>query len=621
EQLKEKLPEYMIPQAYVRLEQMPLTPNGKLDRRALPAPEQNRDELENEYVAPRTPTEEIVAGIFCEVLGLPHVGIHDDFFELGGHSLLATQVVSRLRHAFAVELMLRALFETPSVAGLAQTLEQTMSRERGMLAPPIRAREEDAELALSFAQQRLWFLDQLEPNSGFYNIPAAVRLRGELKTVALEQSITEIIRRHEVLRTTFTVVGEQPRQVISEAAKVKLPVIDLQQLGESEREMEAKMLATAEAQRPFDLSQGPLLRVSLLRLAAEEHVLLVTMHHIISDGWSIGVLVKEISTLYDAYSRGTESPLEELSIQYADYAVWERRWLQGEVLDQQLQYWKQQLAGAPQVLELPTDHPRPPAQSYRGKREGFALSPELSEGLKRLSKQHGVTLFITLLATFKILMSRYTSQDDIVVGVPIAARNRLETESLIGFFINNLVLRTRVKGNPRFVELLEQVREVTLSAYAHQDVPFDKLVEESEMGRDPSRAPLFQVTFGVLNTPRETLELPGLQFSYLEFDEETVRYDLTVWVMDEGEGLEVFWSYSTDLFEPATIKRMHEHYATLLQSIVASPETRILALEMFTQAEKSELVMKEKKLEEVSIKKLIGVKRKPVSVSNESAQI
>ncbi|MGB7921969.1 MAG: amino acid adenylation domain-containing protein [Pyrinomonadaceae bacterium] len=613
--LLERLPEYMLPTSYVHLERMPLTPNGKVDRPALPAPEQAHADTLSGATAPRTPTEEIVAGIFCEVLGLPHVGIHDDFFELGGHSLLATQVVSRLRHAFAIELMLRALFETPSVAGLAQTLEQTMSRERGMLAPPIRAREEDAELALSFAQQRLWFLDQLEPNSGFYNIPAAVRLTGQLDVDALEQSISEIIRRHEVLRTSFTVVDGQPRQVISPAEPFSLPVIDFAHLAETEREAEARTLAITESQRPFDLSQGPLLRASLLRLATEEHVLLVTMHHIISDGWSIGVLIHEMSALYEAYSRGEESPLEELAIQYADYAVWQREWLQGDVLDQQLDYWKQQLAGAPQVLELPTDHPRPPVQSYKGASQRFQLSEELSGELKRLSQQQGVTLYMLMLAAFQTLLSRYSKQDDIVVGLPIAGRNRLETEPLIGFFVNALVLRTQLSGNQSFVELLGRVRDVTLEAYAHQDIPLDKLVEELQPERNASHTPLFQVTFGLQNAPQEASELPGLTLSPLSLDDETVRFDLTVWVTDEPTGLRLLWSYRTDLFEEATIKRMQGNFEVLLNSVIAQPEAQLDLLNILTEDEREERMKKERTREESKYKKLVNVKPKAIKTS------
>ncbi|MBA3356383.1 MAG: amino acid adenylation domain-containing protein, partial [Pyrinomonadaceae bacterium] len=483
EYLQGKLPEYMVPQAFVLLGEMPLTPNGKVDRRALPAPDRSRPELEAEYVAPRNAVEEKVAGIWSEVLDVEQVGVHDNFFELGGHSLKATQVVSRLREALQVELPLRSLFEAPTVATLFTAIEAARQADGPLQAPPIMPVSRDGNLPLSFAQQRLWFLDQLEPNSSFYNMPQAIRMSGPLDTQALRKTLTAIAARHESLRTSFTMTDGDPVQVIAPAMSVELPVVDLSDLSESEREAEARRLATEEARRPFDLEHGPLLRATLLRLFEEEHVLLLNMHHIVSDGWSMGVLFRELGTLYQAFSIGNPSPLPELPIQYGDYAVWQREWLAGERLEQQLSYWKEQLSGAPPILNLPADHPRPAAQSYRGTRQSVRLSKKVTERLKALTQQEGSTLFTTMLAAFQTLLMRYTGQEDIVVGSAIAGRGRAEVEGLIGFFVNTLVLRTDLSGGPSFRELVGRVREVTLGGYEHQDLPFEKLVEELQPER------------------------------------------------------------------------------------------------------------------------------------------
>jgi len=372
---------------------------------------------------------------------------------------LATQVVSRIRETFQVEIPLRRLFEVPTVAGLAESIEAARLAGPNLLAPPILPVPRNGDLALSFAQQRLWFFDQLEPGLPAYNIPAAVRLKGPLNLAALEQSLNEIVKRHESLRTTFGKVDGRPTQVIAPTLTIKLPVVDLRKLPASEQEAEVRRLVTAEAQRAFDLSQGPLIRCTVLRLGDEEHVGLLTMHHIVSDGWSTGILVREVATLYVAFCAGGSSPLPVLPIQYADFAHWQRQWLQGEVLETQIAYWKKQLANAPALIDLPTDHPRPAVQTFRGAHQSLVLPKHLQEGFKTLSRQEGVTQFMTLLAAFKVLLYRYTSQDDLIVGTPIANRNRLETEGLIGFFVNALVLRTDLSGNPSFRELVRRVRE------------------------------------------------------------------------------------------------------------------------------------------------------------------
>ena len=420
----------------------------------------------------------------------------------------------------------------------------------------LRCVSRDKDLPLSFAQQRLWFLDQLEPGSTVYNVPGALRIKGPLDVEVLERCFNEIVRRHEALRTTFSIVEEEPVQVIAASANVSLPVIDISHFSETEREEEARRLALEEANKPFDLRQGPLFRTALIRLGENDHVLLLTLHHIVSDGWSMGVLYRELSALYQAFANEEPSPLADLPIQYADFAAWQREWLQGEVLETQLSYWKKQLDGVPAVLNLPTDRPRPARQSYRGARQSIELSSELTQGLKALSRKEGVTLYMTLLAAFQILLHRYTGQDDIVVGSPIANRNRIEIEGLIGFFVNTLVLRTDHSGNPTFRELLRRVRETALEAYAHQDLPFEKLVEELRPDRDLSRSPLFQAMFVFQNAPAGELNFKGLNVSPMRMAGETTKFDLTLSVHEGAPGLRAALQYSTDLFDEATITRI-----------------------------------------------------------------
>jgi amino acid adenylation domain-containing protein len=455
----------------------------------------------------------------------------------------------------------------------------------------IRPMPQRKNLSLSFAQERLWFLEQLEPGSPVYNIPAVLRLTGALDVQALEQSLNEIVRRHESLRTTFSVVEGEPVQVVVPALTLALPVVALEEFLPDEREAQAMQLATEEAQRPFDLAQGPLLQAALLRLDRENHILLLTMHHIVSDGWSRTVFFRELSTLYEAFYTGEPSPLPDLPIQYADFAVWQREWLPGEVLETQLSYWRQQLAGSPSVLNLPTDRPRPAVQSYRGARQSVMLPSALSESLRALSSQEGATLFTTLLAAFKVLLHRYTGEKDILVGTPIANRNRLEIENLIGFFVNTLVLRSDLSANPTFRELLSQAREICLEAYAHQDLPFEKLVRELQPERNLSHAPLFQVMFALQNVPRQTLELPGLTVNRLEVDSGTAKFDLALSIVEEAEGLRAVCEYNTDLFDATTIERMMGHYQTLLEGIVANPDQRVSLLPLLTEAERHQMLV------------------------------
>jgi len=614
------LPDYMVPSTVVLLDSLPLTPNGKLDRQALPAPGEARPD--SEFEVPRTPAEEIVCGLFAHLLGVARVGADDNFFELGGHSLLAMQTVSRLRLAFGVEVALRSLFEAPTPRLLAHIIEAARTGEGDVTAPPpLRRlpRHEGELLPASFAQQRLWFIQQLDPDSAAYNIPFAARLSGPLDAGAFERMLTEVVRRHEVLRTTFMAVDGQPVQIISPPSPFPLPVLSLEHLPEAEREAAARAQATDEARLRFDLSQGPLLRVRLLRLAPDDQVVLFTMHHIISDGWSTGVLVREVAALYEAYRRGAESPLEELSVQYADYAVWQREWLQGEALDEQLSYWRGALEGAPGVLELPTDRARPAVQSWRGASERVELGVELSAGLRALSRAEGTTLFMTLLAGWQALLYRLSGQADVVVGTDVANRGRVETEEMIGFFINQLVLRTSLSGNPTFKQLLGRVRRTVLGAYTHLDLPFHMLVEHLRPERALSHNPLFQVLF-VLHEQNAFVEADG-RVSSFELEDlkatpvavpvETATFDLSFHVWQEDGQIAGSLRYNTDLFDASRIIQIAADYRFLLGQIVATPDARIEELsEMLSEAGHAEQLRKVEELEQARLRKLVNLRRR-----------
>jgi amino acid adenylation domain-containing protein len=586
--LKEKLPEYMLPAAFVLLERMPLTINGKFDRDALPAPVSA--EVSDDFVAPATPTEEVLCGIWAELLGLERLGVHDNFFERGGHSLLATQCLSRLRDVFALELPVRDMFLFPTISKLSGHID-VKRREEGVPIPPIGRNSRGAFVPLSFAQERLWFLNQLEGESTTYNIPAGLRLSGCLEFDALERCFNEILRRHEILRTSFSADQGEPRQVIQPDRRIALTVVDLRGLPKKEQSVEVRRWIADEAGRPFDLLTGPLLRGAILRLAEQEHVLFSTVHHIAADGWSVGVFVRELTLLYNSFSRGELSPLPELPIQYADFAIWQRGWLQGQTLERLLGYWKNQLTGAPPVLELPADRPRPAVQTFHGSVACFDLSPALARELKALSQRSGTSLFMTLLSGFATLLSRYSSQEDIIIGSPIANRNRSEIEPLIGFFVNTLVLRLDLSGNPRFQELLRRVRQVTLEAYDHQDLPFERLVEHLQPVRNLKHTPLFQVMFILQNVPLTNLALCGLTAQSLEIEHVTAKTDLTLALTETAEGLQGAFEFNTDLFERGTIQRMIGHYQNLLEAIASDPSQRIGELAMLEESERRQLLV------------------------------
>jgi amino acid adenylation domain-containing protein len=590
--LQSKLPEYMTPSVFVVLESIPLTPSGKTDRRALPPPTpETGPQSEDTYVAPQSLTEELLAQIWTTVLDRTRIGINDDFFALGGHSLLATQVASRIRNIFRVDVPLRRVFEAPTVAKLARVIDRLTQAREDQDEPEIR-KTEAALLPLSYAQQRLWFIEELTPGRTVYHIPVAVRIQGSLDLQALERVFNAIVHRHESLRTHFGVVDGEPHQIIEPPSSLRLPVLDLNSIAEDERENEALRITLEEIQTPFDLKQGPLFRVKLLGLAEDDFVLVAAMHHIVSDGWSLGVLMREVSALYEAFSAGRPSPLPELPVQYADYAAWQRKWLQGKVLEKQISYWKQQLAEA-ETLDLPMDKAkaRPALASNRGAAEIVALTPEVTEGLRKVGRRHGTTMYMTVLAAFQVLLARYSGQRDIAVGSPVAGRRRSELEGLIGFFINTLVLRSRISGGMTFSQLLGQVRETTLQAYAHQDVPFEKLVEVLQPERDLSRTPLFQVMFVLQNAPQSGLTLGKAKLASFPLGGNTAKFDLTLNLGEVESGLQGGLNYNTDLFTEAGAKRMLGHWHGLLSSLIAEPERPIGELSILNQEEGTQLLL------------------------------
>lgn len=591
--LHKRLPAYMVPSAFVFLDRFPLTANGKVDRRALPAPECLSQELKEGFVEAGTVTEQLLAQIWSEVLKVEPIGIHDNFFQLGGHSLMAAQVVSRIRAAFQIELPLRSLFETPTIHSLAQAVET----QAETVTEPIERVSRDIALPLSFAQQRLWFLGQLDPNNSAYNLSMVLRLEGQLKTSALEESLNEIVQRHEVLRTRFVAEGGPPRQVIEPDASAHLVTIDLSGLPTGIRENEAQGLVTGEAQRPFSLSESRLLRLMLLKLENDRHWLLLVAHHIIADGWSVGIFTRELTQLYRAFSLGEDSPLSERTIQYADFAAWQRNWLTGERLSSELSYWKEQLSDAPALLELPTDHPRPAVQTFHGADVSFALSSTLTSALKSLCGKHAVTPFMALNAAFAMLLARYSRQSDVCIGTPVAGRTRLETEDLIGLFVNTLVLRTRFTNDLTFRDLLAQVREVTLQAHAHQHLPFEKLVDELQPERTLSYSPLFQAMFVLQNAPAEELDIHGLSLSRIDAETETAQFDLNMRIEERAGEFTGRLNYNTDLFERATIERMTRHFLQLLGEMVRDPEQQVAGVKMLSAAEREQLIVEWNRLE------------------------
>jgi amino acid adenylation domain-containing protein/non-ribosomal peptide synthase protein (TIGR01720 family) len=579
-QLKADLPDYMVPTHLLFLEQWPLTANGKLDRKALP--QADASQVQQDYVAPQSELEQQIAAIWQDVLKLERVGLTDNFFELGGHSLLATQMVSRIRQTLGLNLQLRQLFENASLKACVGALEQTQ------VAKPTdipRASRDKAQLPLSFAQQRQWFLWQMEPASAAYHIPAALRIHGALDLNALQRSFAELIQRHESLRTTFVQIDEQAFQVIH-AQQVPLLVPDILDGTSGTAAEQTQAYVQRQISQPFDLQNGPLLRVGLLQVAREEHVLVLTQHHIVSDGWSMQLLVQELIQRYAAYSQGQTVELAELPIQYADYALWQRQWMEAGERERQLDYWTGVLGGEQPLLELPTDRPRPARQSFAGARLAIDLPPLLSQQLRQLAQREGSTLFMVLLASFQSLLHRYSNQSDIRVGVPIANRNRVETENLIGFFVNTQVLKAEVDPQQRFSALLAQVKHAALGAEAHQDLPFEQLVEALRPERNLSHSPLFQVLYNHQSAGRQALPaLPGLVIEAQDWDSQTAQFDLTLDTLEADGQLSAALTYATDLFDAATVQRMAGHWLNLLHGIVADPQQRIGELPLLDASE------------------------------------
>ncbi|RKH56197.1 non-ribosomal peptide synthase/polyketide synthase, partial [Corallococcus llansteffanensis] len=587
EHLRRHLPEYMVPAAFVALPVLPLMSNGKLDRKALPAPEASLLPSST-YEAPVTPTEVALAALWSQVLHVSNVGRHDNFFELGGHSLLATQVVSRIRSTLGVELPLGDLFTAPTLAALAERLSQAARAK----TPPLVRAERTTAPPLSFAQQRLWFIDQLEPGSSLYNMPLPLRLSGALDEGALRASLDALMARHESLRTTFRVEAGQPVQHIHTEASVPFEFVDLTGLDEAERQAEAVRRGIAESRRPFNLEQGPVIRALLMKLEAQEHVLVLHLHHIVSDGWSLGVLVREMTALYEAFRQGQTPTLPELPVQYADFAVWQRGWLQGDVLKAQLDWWKQQLAGAPHVLDLPTDKPRPAVATQRGASVRVQFPRALAEQVEALAQKEGATPFMVLLAAFQTVLHRYTGQDDVLVGSPIANRRHAETEGLIGFFVNTLVLRGSFGARPSFRQLVTQVRTTTLGAYEHQDIPFERLVESLQQTRDLSRTPLFQAMFALQNAPLPELALPGLSVKGADMGSRgTAQFELSLDLNREADGFVGFIEYAADLFERSTIERLMAHLRVLLEAVLERPDAPLADLSFVSPEERQRLLV------------------------------
>ncbi len=584
--LKQLLPDYMIPSAYMMLDAFPLTNHGKLDHEALAALEIAEPPAAAENVAPRTAAERAVASVWSEVLEIGPLGALDDFFERGGHSLLAAQAVAHLQSLLDVDIPLRLLFESPTVEGLARRIDELRAEGSRQRETPITPVPREGTLPLSCSQRALWFLDRLTPGSPLYNVHAAVRITGVLDRQALERGFQEIVRRHEAVRTSFPALDGLPVQRVSGGSEICLERIDLGSVPEHEREAEARRLALLERQTPFDLAAGPLVRAKLIRLGDRDHAVLLTMHHIVTDGWSMRVAAGELAALYDAYTRGDPSPLPEPTLQYADYAAWQNQRLQGARLEELLSFWRSDLEGL-EPLRLPTDRPRPAVRTPRGGLRFFTLDRELSGSLRALARASGATLFMALLAAFQSLLARYSGQRDIAVGVPVANRNRPELEPMVGYFMNMIVLRTTLADNPTFRTLLSKVRAHAIRAFEHQELPFDRLVELLQPPRDPSRSPFFDVMFVLQNNRMPDVTRQDLTLAFLtdESGSGTAKFDLTLAAVDDDETISGSLEFNADLFDAATIERMLGHFQALIRGAVANPDQPILEVSLLDETE------------------------------------
>ncbi|MDQ1351123.1 MAG: hypothetical protein QG657_1425, partial [Acidobacteriota bacterium] len=585
EYLSKSLPDYMIPAYFIHLERIPLTGTGKVDRRALPVPDESFIDTGVEYVAPGTETEKKLASIWQQLLRLEKIGINSDFFQLGGDSILVNQCIGRIREELHVEIPLRKFFEQPFIKAIAEVIAK---QDRQVSS--IKLLERVGEIPLSFAQERLWFLQELDADNVAYFVPRVIRMRGKLEVSLIERTFTEIIRRHEILRTIFPSIDGQPVQRIQPPFQFKIPVLDWSMLAAEEQEKEISHFLSKEGQRPFDFEKGPMLRVTILKLKDEEHLFVLTEHHLVHDGWTQGVLLREFISIFSAYAERKAHHLPELPIQYADFTLWQRDHLKGIVLERHLEYWKEKLAGLPPVLELPADRPRPPVISGKGELEVVRLSGAYTVCLKELSQKNGVTLFMTMLAVFKILLYRYTGVADFCVGTGVANRRYREMEGMLGMVINTLPLRTHLTGEITFKECLKQVKETCLEAYQHEDTPFGKIVEVMRPERNLSYTPIFQVLFGFMDTPGGELRLPGLELELLPTHNRSAKFDINIVVVPPPEENEidemlVEWEYNTDIFDTPTIHRMIAHYNRLLEEGVNHPETNLPFMSMLSEAE------------------------------------
>ncbi|RKH15280.1 amino acid adenylation domain-containing protein [Corallococcus sp. CA047B] len=592
--LRERLPEHMVPASFTPLAALPLTVNGKVDRRALPAPEPARGDALS-YVPPRTPTEVALCRLWASLLDVERVSLTDNFFHLGGHSLLATQLVSRVNETFHLRLPIRRIFEAPTLVVMAEAIETARRTGISEEGPPLVAFPHEGDQPLSFAQERLLFVEQLHPGHATYRIPVSYRITSPLDVEVLERSLTELTRRHEALRTVFAATETAFVTRIQPVRPFALQMVDVRNLSASEQAAEAARYAREELERPMELVSGPLFQGTLLRLGEQEHLLLLTIHHIVSDGWSLGVLLRELRTVYEDFSAGRPSSLPPLPIQYVEFGVWQRQWLRDDTLERLFTYWSKQLEGAPLLLELPMDRPRPPIHRFRGKTLTFGLSPAVSQGIEDLCRQESVTLFMGLLAGFSALLHRYSGQQDLIVGAPIAGRIRPEIEGIVGLFVNTLALRQDLSGNPSFIELMRRAREVTLGAYAHQDLPFEKLVEHFHPERSLSHALVVQVMFVLQNAPvLEVQPSAALQMTATaepwELSTGTSKCDLILFMSKSPEGLRATFEYDTDLFDSERIQRMASHLQTLLEAAVAQPSRPIASLPLLPKAERQRVL-------------------------------
>jgi amino acid adenylation domain-containing protein len=611
--LLQGLPSYMLPTAFVWLDAFPLLPNGKVNRQGFSLPVL---EARSESEGPATPTEERLAHIWQEVVQLQQVGRQDNFFALGGHSLLATQVMARVRLLFGVELPLRTLFEYPTLSALALQIEQQRQQQSGSV-PGIQRVARQPELPLSFAQSRLWLQDRLGQGRNAYNIPGALRLHGMLDFQALRDSIDLLVQRHESLRTTFHEHSGQLYQRIDGNICVPLPVEDISQLDATSQQQQAQSIIQQVTQMTFDLTLGPLMRLHILRLHEDEHILLIVFHHIIADAWSLSIFTRELATLYEQLAVGQSPHLVPLSIQYVDFAHWQHDMLQGEVLQRLQRYWLHQLRGAPTLLQLPTDYPRPAVQSYRGASVPVHVPVALSQQLSAICQQEQVTPFMVLLVAFQFLLAHYSGQEDILVGTDVAGRRQIETEQLIGFFINQLVLRTRFSGISTFRDALQQVRTTTLEAYDNQDLPFEQVVEITGQKRTLTHTPLFQAKLVLLNTPEATIKLPGLALETVEILEESAKFDITLFLHDTKQGITGSWNYNTDLFTTQTMLKMVRHFELVLQCILTDPDASLSSFSFETVDERKQKKMVQQEFNQTNISRFKSFKPKALALSEQ----